>query len=284
MANKGTSVRQSGRLDFASVVGVLLAVGGILGGLLLEGGRASDVSQYTAALIVLGGTLGAVMLTTPLGLLLSALKRFKDVFWENAPLAEDVMEQLLNFARQARRSGILSLERDADALSDPFLKKALSLAVDGTDLRDLRRIMELEMERAERRGEAEARVFEAAGGYSPTIGIIGAVLGLIQVMKHLEDIERVGHGIAIAFVATVYGVGLANLILLPAANKLKARVEQTLEFRELMLEGVIGIVEGMNPRLLEKKLEAFLEKTANADTAGFEESRMGASTREAAFR
>jgi chemotaxis protein MotA len=284
MTNNSTSPRASGRLDFASLAGLILAVGGILGGLLLEGGRASDVGQYTAALIVLGGTLGAVMLTTPLRLLLAALKRVKDVFWDTAPSAADVMQQLLDFARQARRSGVLSLENDADELADPFLRKALSLAVDGTDLQDLRRIMELEIELAERRGEAEARVFEAAGGYSPTIGIIGAVLGLIQVMKHLEDIERVGHGIAVAFVATVYGVGLANLVLLPAAHKLKARLDQALEFRELMLEGVIGIVEGMNPKLLEKKLEAFLESAPDADTSGPRESRLGATARPMAAR
>jgi chemotaxis protein MotA len=284
MANKGISARASGRVDFASLAGLVLAAAGIFGGLYLEGGRASDVGQYTAALIVLGGTLGAVMLTTPLRLLGAALKRVREVFWETTPPAADGMEQLLDFARQARRSGIVSLESDADALADPFLRKALSLAVDGTDLQDLRRIMELEIELAERRGEAEAKVFETAGGYAPTIGIIGAVLGLIQVMKHLEDIERVGHGIAVAFVATVYGVGLANLVLLPAANKLKARLEQALEFRELMLEGVIGIAEGMNPKLLEKKLEAFLEKTSDADTAGFEASKIRASTRAAAAR
>jgi chemotaxis protein MotA len=133
------------------------------------------------------------------------------------------------------------------------------LAVDGTDLQDLRRIMELEIETAARRREAEAKVFETAGGYAPTIGIIGAVLGLIQVMKHLEDIERVGHGIAVAFVATVYGVALANLILLPANAKIKARLESALEDMELVLEGVIGIAEGMNPKLLETKLGAFLE-------------------------
>ena len=171
------------------------------------------------------------------------------------------MEQLLHFARQARRAGIVSLEDQANAITNnPFLKKALMLAVDGTDLQDLRRIMELEIETAARRGEAEAKVFETAGGYAPTIGIIGAVLGLIQVMKHLEDMERVGHGIATAFVATVYGVGLANLVLLPAGAKLKARLEQLLEDRELILEGVIGIAEGMNPKLLESKLGAFLEE------------------------
>jgi len=250
------------KTDFATIAGLTLAVCGILGGLFLEGGQVSDVVQYTAAMIVVLGTAGAVMVTTPLALILAALRRVKDLFRETTPPAEAVIAQLMVFARQARRTGIVSLEQEANGLSDPFLKKALSLAVDGTDLQDLRRIMELEIDMAERRGEAEAKVFETAGGYAPTIGIIGAVLGLIQVMKHLDDLERVGHGIAVAFVATVYGVGLANLVLLPAGNKLKARLELSLEFKTLSLEGVIGIAEGMNPRLLESKLEPFLEQRA----------------------
>jgi chemotaxis protein MotA len=131
------------------------------------------------------------------------------------------------------------------------------LAVDGTDLKEVRRIMEVEIISAEQHGEAEAKVFESAGGYAPTIGIIGAVLGLIQVMKHLEDLEAVGHGIAVAFVATVYGVSLANLFFLPAANKLKARLHLAIQMKELALEGVIAIAEGLNPRLIESKLEPF---------------------------
>jgi chemotaxis protein MotA len=249
------------RIDFATLAGLVLAGGGILGGLLLEGGRFSDIAQYTAALIVGAGTAGAVMVTTPSALIGAALRRLKDVFWDAAPPRTALIAQLLQFARQARRSGIVSLEESADAIPDnPFLKKALMLAVDGVDLQDLRRIMELELEASARRGEAEAKVFETAGGYSPTIGIIGAVLGLIQVMKHLEDMERVGHGIAVAFVATVYGVALANLVLLPAGAKMKARLEQALEDKELVLEGVIGIAEGMNPKLLESKLGAFLDE------------------------
>jgi chemotaxis protein MotA len=247
------------KVDLATLAGLIVAIGGILGGLTLEGGKISDVSQYTAALIVGAGTAGAVMVTTPLALLASALRRLKDVLWDAAPPRAALIAKLLQFARQARRSGIVSLEETATSITDDaFLKKALLLAVDGTDLQDLRRIMELEIEAAERRGEAEAKVFETAGGYAPTIGIIGAVLGLIQVMKHLEDIERVGHGIAVAFVATVYGVALANLVLLPAGAKIKARLEQGLEDKELVLEGVIGIAEGMNPKLLESKLGAFL--------------------------
>jgi chemotaxis protein MotA len=262
MANEPSSAKaQRRRVDFATVAGIVVGTGGILGGLLLEGGRFTDIAQYTAALIVGAGTAGAVLVTTPSALIRAALRRLKDVVSETATPRAALTAQLLHFARQARRSGIVSLEETADEIADnPFLKKALSLAVDGTDLQDLRRIMELEIETAARRGEAEAKVFETAGGYAPTIGIIGAVLGLIQVMKHLEDIERVGHGIAVAFVATVYGVALANLLLLPAGAKIKARLERSLEDMELVLEGVIGIAEGMNPKLLETKLGAFLEE------------------------
>ena len=273
MANdKPSAIGAHRKIDFATLAGLVVAASGILGGLILEGGRFSDVAQYTAALIVGAGTAGAVMVTTPHALILAALRRLKDVLWDMAPPRAALIEQLLHFARQARRAGIVSLEEQANEITDnPFLKKALMLAVDGTDLQDLRRIMELEIEAAARRGEAEAKVFETAGGYAPTIGIIGAVLGLIQVMKHLEDMEKVGHGIAVAFVATVYGVALANIVLLPVGAKIKARLEQSLEDKELVLEGVIGIAEGMNPKLLESKLGAFLEEEAGGTSSARKE-------------
>jgi chemotaxis protein MotA len=142
-------------------------------------------------------------------------------------------------------------------IADPFLRRALSLAVDGTDLQELRKMMELDIDLSEQAAEAEAKVWEAAGGYAPTIGIIGAVMGLIQVMKNLEDIKAVGHGIAVAFVATVYGVGSANIFFLPVANKLKARMRSATVLKELALEGVVGIVEGLNPTLIRMKLDAY---------------------------
>lgn len=280
----GSSTRSSGKLDLATLAGLLLAAAGILGGLLLEGGRTADVLQYTAAMIVVAGTAGAVMVTTPPSLLVAALKRVKDVLWDTTPSTAIVTAQLLEFARQARRTGIVSLESEIEKLSDPFFRKALSLAVDGMDLQDLRRVMELEIEMAERRAEAEAKVFETAGGYAPTIGIIGAVLGLIQVMKHLDDIERVGHGIAGAFVATLYGVGLANLILLPMGNKLKARLERSAQFKELIVEGVIAIAEGMNPKLIEIKLEAFLGEAGKAQQQQDTGSTVSPGARPAAVR
>jgi chemotaxis protein MotA len=254
-----------GKIDLATIGGLVLAAAGILGGLLLDGGKLSDVRQVTAAMIVLGGTFGAVMITTPLSVLLSAVKKLPLVFFDRAVSSTAVVEEILEYATRARKNGIVSLEADIDKIADPFLRKALSLAVDGTDLQDLRRMMDLELHLEEQRGEAEAKVFECAGGYSPTIGIIGAVLGLIQVMKHLENIEEVGRGIAVAFVATVYGVGVANIVLLPAGNKLKARLQDSIRTKEMMLEGVCSIAEGLNPKLIRSKLEAYLREELDAE-------------------
>jgi len=245
------------RPDLASIGGLVLSVGGILGGLLLEGGKIRDVAQITAALIVLGGTLGAVMVTTPLRVLIRAIKKLGIVFVEKSQQPQQAVDEIITFATKARKHGIVSLEQDADRVPDEFLRKALDLAVDGTDLDAIRKMMELEMTLEEHGAEAEAKVYEAAGGYAPTVGIIGAVLGLIQVMKHLENIDEVGRGIAVAFVATVYGVGSANLFFLPAASKLRARTHQAMQIKELMLEGVVAIIEGLNPKLIRTKLEAY---------------------------
>jgi chemotaxis protein MotA len=175
-----------------------------------------------------------------------------------------MIDQVIDYATKARKNGIVSLESDAGSIDDPFLKKALNLAVDGTDLQELRKMMETDIALAEQTAEAEAKVWEAAGGYAPTIGIIGAVMGLIQVMKHLEDIKEVGHGIAVAFVATVYGVGSANIFFLPAGNKLRARIRQATLMKEMILEGIMGIVEGLNPTLIRMKMNAFNAQTAPA--------------------
>lgn len=256
--------------DLGSFGGLVLALAGIIGGLMIEGGKVSDISQMTAAMIVLGGTFGATMISTPMGTLLGALKRVPQIFFEASIEAGAMVEEIITYATRARKAGIVSLESEADAISDPFLRKALNLAVDGTDLQELRKMMDLEIAVEEQRGEAEAKVFESAGGYAPTIGIIGAVLGLIQVMKHLANIEEVGHGIAVAFVATVYGVGVANIVLLPAATKIKARIKAQTELKELILEGVGGIVEGLNPKLIRSKLEAYTHAQAKAEKKGKE--------------
>ncbi len=250
---KGGSVRP----DLATIGGIAIALAGIIGGLILEKGKIQDISQGTAAMIVLGGTIGAVLVTTPLPVFLRGLKGLGSIFFERSSSRSGTIEDLIRYATAARKNGIVSLEAEASNIPDPFLRKALSLAVDGTDLQELRKMMEVDIIQTEQAAEAEAKVWEAAGGYAPTIGIIGAVMGLIQVMKHLEDIKEVGHGIAVAFVATVYGVGSANIFFLPAANKLRARIHEVSAIKEMVLEGVSGIVEGLNPTLMRMKLEAF---------------------------
>jgi chemotaxis protein MotA len=249
--------KTGGGIDLVTIAGVVVALGAILGGLVLEGGKVADVTQVTAAMIVLGGTLGAVMVATPAKVLKGSLKRMMGVVKDPVPPIGGVLEEVIEYATQARKMGLVSLEAAAGEVTDPFLRKGLMLAVDGCDLQELRSMLELEIDIEEERAEAEAKVFESAGGYAPTIGIIGAVMGLIQVMKNLADIEEVGHGIAVAFVATVYGVGLSNLLFLPMAQKIKARAHAEAKRRVLITEGIAGIVEGLNPKLLRSKLEAF---------------------------
>jgi len=254
------------RPDISTLAGIAVAVAGIVGGLVLEKGSIQDIAQATAAMIVFGGTLGAVLVTNPLPVVVRAVGALRGVFFEQSNPASDTIDSLIRLATKARKNGIVSLETDAAALDDPFFRKALNLAVDGTDLQELRKIMEVDIALSEQAGEAEAKVWEAAGGYSPTIGIIGAVMGLIQVMKHLEDIKEVGHGIAVAFVATIYGVASANIFFLPAGNKLRSRIRHATVLKDLTLEGVIGIVEGLNPTLIRLKLESFDPHPANAKT------------------
>lgn len=245
-------------MDKATLTGVFLAVGGIIVGLMLEGGNLGQVLQPTAAMIVFGGTLGAVLIQFPLPVVRNAMRRLAHIFLEPAENAHAMISTLVQFAKQARREGIVSLDRDLGNVKDAFLRRSLMLAIDGTEPQELRKIMEFELDSQEEQDEKIPQVFESAGGFSPTIGIIGAVLGLIQVMQHLDKIDEVGKGIAVAFVATIYGVGAANLFFLPAAGKLKIRIRDEQVIRELTLEGVISILEGMNPHMLESKLLGFL--------------------------
>jgi chemotaxis protein MotA len=246
------------RLDYATFAGLAVAVAGIVGGLLLEKGRIYDLTQSTAALIVFGGTIGALLISTPSANLLRAVKRSRLVLFRGTDDLQETLERILNFSGIARRTGISSLETHADKLEDLFFRKGMLLAVDGADSGEIRHILELEMRIEDDRAEADAGVFETAAGYAPTIGIIGAVLGLIQVMKRLDHINDVGKGIAVAFVATVYGVGFANLVLLPVAAKIRQRARQESDKRELALEGILAIAAGLNPYLIRSRLESYL--------------------------
>jgi chemotaxis protein MotA len=211
--------------------------------------------------------MGAVMLQFPLKIFLAALKRMMRIFVSSQADSEEVLKQLVQFANKARKSGIVSLDQDLNSIKDPFFRQALMLAIDGTEPNEVRKIMQMELDNKSEMEEKIPQVFEAAGGYSPTVGIIGAVLGLIQVMQHLDNISEVGRGIAVAFVATIYGVALANLVFLPVAGKLKIRHREEQMAKEMVLEGVISILEGMNPRMMETKLRTFLADGSAVDTA-----------------
>jgi len=252
-------------LDKASFGGLILALGGVLAGLLLEGGNLGQILQPTAAMIVFGGTLGAVLLQFPLAIILLAFRQLGSVFVNPERNQQAAIHQLVQYAQKARREGIVSLDAELPEIGDSFLKRSLMLAVDGTEPQELRKMMALELDNQAEYEEQVPQVFESAGGFAPTVGILGAVLGLIQVMQHLDKIDEVGKGIAVAFVATIYGVGSANLLYLPIAGKMKLRIREEQIMREMTLEGVASILEGMNPRMLETKLLGFLVESSQID-------------------
>jgi chemotaxis protein MotA len=245
-------------IDKSTAAGIAIALSGIGVGLVLDGGRMAQVLQPTAALIVIGGTIGAVMVQFPLRIVWQAVLQLRYVFLNSEPESDALVKNLLRYALKARKEGILSLETELARVHDPFLKESLMLAIDGVNAADLRKMMELQLDYQGEKEERIPKVFDAAGGFAPTIGIIGAVLGLIQVMQHLQDINEVGKGIAVSFVATIYGVASANLLFLPWAGKLRIRLRERQVVQEMTLEAVLAIVEGVNPRALEMQLGTFL--------------------------
>lgn len=249
------------RLDKISIVGLLLGLGAILAGQLLEGGHVSSLIQPTAFLIVMGGTLGAVMLQSPLNLFIAGLKMLRWIFippGQDRPAAEEIIHRIISWSLVARREGLLALEGQLALTEDAFQAQTLQLLVDGTEPGVLRETMEVRIDSDEQQLKLAAKVWEAAGGYAPTIGILGAVMGLIHVMENLTDPSKLGAGIAVAFVATIYGVGLANLVFLPVAKKLLFNINQTVSLREMYLDGIIGIANGDNPRVIEARLRSYL--------------------------
>jgi chemotaxis protein MotA len=245
-------------MDKATVGGIVLAIGAILGGQALEGGHAGSLMQLTAAIIVIGGTVGAVMVAFPMKDFVAGLKMGKAAITEKPSDIPALMKQIVELATIARRDGVLALESKLSGVTDPFFRRALQFLVDGVEATVARSALETEMDAEHEEHTVAAKVFESAGGFAPTVGILGAVLGLIHVMENLSDPSKLGPGIAVAFVATVYGVGLANLLFLPMANKLKRRLNLERERKTMITEGVLSIQEGLNPRVLEEKLKAFL--------------------------
>lgn len=248
-------------IDFPSVIGSLLGIAAIVGGQILEGGHIGQIVQGTAAIIVFGGTFGALLLSYTPQDIKKALSMVPQIYMSVNLDVRPVIDEIVRIATIARKEGVLAVEGQRDSITDPLFKKTIKYVIDGFEPNTVKDIIDTEIGLSYEEEENAAKVFEGAGGYSPTIGIIGAVLGLIHVMSMLNDPSKIGEGIAVAFVATVYGVGLANLILIPWGTKLKRKAQQRLMTRELVKIGVIGIQEGLNPHFLQEKLEVFVEES-----------------------
>ena len=244
--------------DLISLIGILVSLIAIIGGQMLEGGHPGSLIQVTAMIIVLGGTSGACMLQYSLPVFLQGVKMLRWIVFPPFIALDDVIEQVIVWAQAARRGGLLSLEPILAEMSDPFMMKGLQMLVDGAEPEKLREAMEVDMYAYDEHMRLAAKVWESAGGYSPTIGILGAVMGLIHVMENLSDPAKLGSGIAVAFVATIYGVGIANLFFLPIGSKLKFIICQEMVRREMVVEGLVAIANGENPRLIEIRLHGFI--------------------------
>jgi chemotaxis protein MotA len=244
-------------MDSISLIGITLALAAILVGQVLEGGHVGSLIQPTAFLIVIGGTLGAVMLQSSLRVFKTGMQMIRWVFvpprLDHAAMIADVV----NWSHVARKEGLLSLESQIPSIDDPFIRKGLQLLVDGVEPERLREVLEVEIDTWESQMKQGAKIWEAAGGYAPTIGILGAVMGLIHVMENLSDPSKLGSGIAVAFVATIYGVGSANLIFLPVSKKLLGVIGTLISLREMVVDGLVGIANGDNPRIIESRLQGY---------------------------
>ena len=245
-------------MDKISIAGLILGVAAILVGQVLEGGHIGSLIQPTAFLIVIGGTLGAVMLQSPLAVFTQGMKMIRWVFVPPAVEPSQLIEQVANWSHVARKEGLLALEAQIPSVPDPFMRKGLQLLVDGAEPERLREVLEVEIGAWEEQMKLSAKIWESAGGYSPTIGILGAVMGLIHVMENLSDPSKLGAGIAVAFVATIYGVGAANLVFLPVAKKLLANIARLVALREMFVDGLVGIANGDNPRIIESRMQGYI--------------------------
>ncbi|MGK5087549.1 flagellar motor protein [Bdellovibrionota bacterium FG-2] len=247
-------------MDVAAVVGSFLGLLAIVGGQLLEGGHIGQIMQGTAAIIVVGGTLGAMLVAYPTEDIVRAVQMIPVIYKKVDTDYRPVIEEIVRIATIARKEGVLAVEGQKDTITNPMFKRSIKFVIDGFEPATVKEILETENYIQFEEEETAGKVFEGAGGFAPTIGIIGAVLGLIHVMSMLNDPSKIGDGIAVAFVATVYGVGLSNLILIPWGTKLKRKAQQRMMVKEVIRLGVTGIQEGLNPHFLKEKLEVFLEE------------------------
>jgi chemotaxis protein MotA len=255
-------------LDLLTIIGVLLAVAAVFGAQILEGGHLSSLLQPTAALIVFGGTVGAIFIQYSASTVGSSVGLAFEAFFRKKHDLRDSVDEVVGFARQAQREGILALEKRIGSVEWPFMKKGLQLVVDGAGVNEVKEILGIEIHYEEERRFQAARVFESAGGYAPTLGILGAVMGLIHVMENLAEPANLGQGIAVAFVATVYGVASANLFWIPIAGKIKINTRADSVRKELAVEGLVALASGENPRVIEERLSGFLASAKRADERG----------------
>lgn len=245
-------------MNILSIIGLLLGFSAVVGGNFLEGGHLASLINLPALLIVFGGTLGATLLHFPSKVIFYSIKISWLIVSPRKLLLNEQIKKVVRWSALARKEGLLGLETIVDNEKDLFAKKGLQLLVDGNEPEVIRDCLDVELNTIEHIEVQAAKVYEAMGGYSPTIGIIGAVVGLIHVMKNLTNPELLGAGIATAFVATIYGVGFANLLFLPIANRLKSQAYALLQSKEMMLEGIVAIAEGENPRNIELKLSGYI--------------------------
>jgi chemotaxis protein MotA len=245
-------------VDLTTILGLVLALGGLVGGYMMDGGHFSSLVIPSAMVIVFGGTFGAVIVSFPKATLAKIPKALSIAFKEAKRDPGLTIDEIVDMASIARREGVLALEQRAQEHPNPFLKDGLMMVVDGTDPELTRQILELEMDAIEHNIDGMAKIFEAGGGYAPTMGIIGTVMGLIHVLGNLDDPSSLGPAIAVAFTATLYGVMSANVIYLPIATKIKIRGKEQVAEMELMLEGILALQAGENPQLIKKKLASFV--------------------------
>lgn len=246
-------------MDLTTLLGIALGLVALIGGFLLDDGHISGLLVYTAAIIVFGGTIGAVVVSFPKSQLKQVPKALRMAFREPKTDPESFITELVDMAFVARREGVLALEDRAQQHENRFLREGLQMVVDGTDPDEIRNILEVEIESKEKLYAGYAKIFEAAGGYAPTMGIIGTVMGLIHVLSNISDPESLAGSIAVAFTATLYGVASANILYLPIATKIKTRGEEQVAEMEMMLEGILSLQAGENPQLIRKKLSSFLQ-------------------------
>ncbi len=245
-------------MDFATIIGLLVALGAIGGAYVLEGGHIDSIFMIAPMLIVIGGTLGATTITTSMETVLKIPTYLRLAFFGKSRQFNDTINQIVKLSEKARREGILGLEANLGGIPDPFFRKAIQLVIDGTEVTALREILETEIAYIEERHKKGIIFFQKAGGFSPTMGILGTVLGLIHTLSNTSDASRMAAAIAAAFIATLWGVGLANLFLLPVSDKLRMRHEEEIAHLELIMEGVLWLQSGENPRTIRTRLMAFI--------------------------